>query len=76
MAITRIGTVLNHYCPPPDNEMKNFDNEWLLMVKNIEFKNVKNEFQQRLKEDINEIETRDKTFVAEDKSRHTYKMEK
>ena len=29
-------------CPPPVNEVKNFENELLLMVKNIEFKNVKN----------------------------------
>ena len=63
-------------CPPPVNEMKNFENELLLMVKNIEFKNVKNEFQEKLKEDINEIKTSDKMFVAADKSRHIYKMEK
>ena len=29
-----------------------------------------------MKEDINEIKTSDKTFVAADKSRHIYKMEK
>ena len=46
------------------------------MVKNIKFKNVKNEFQEKLKEDINEIKTSDKMFVAADKSRHIYKMEK
>ena len=37
--------------------MKNFENELLLMVKNIEFKNVKNKFHEKLKEDINEIKT-------------------
>ena len=36
-------------CPPPFNEMKNFENELLLMVKNIEFKNVMNESQEKLK---------------------------
>ena len=30
------------------NEMKNFKNELLLMVKNIEFKNVKNEFPRKI----------------------------
>ena len=37
-------------CPPPFNEMKNFENELLLMVKNIGFKNVMNEFQEKLKD--------------------------
>ena len=32
-------------CPPPVNEIKNSENALLLMVRNIEFKNVKNEFQ-------------------------------
>ena len=56
--------------------MKNFENELLVMVKNIEFKNVKNEFQEKLKEDINEIKTSDTIFVAAGKSRHINKMEK
>ena len=30
--------------------MKNFENELLLMVKNIGFKNVMNEFQEKLKD--------------------------
>ena len=46
------------------------------MVKKIKFKNVKNEFQGKLKEDINGIKTSDKMFVAADKSRRIYKMEK
>ena len=56
--------------------MKNFENELLLMVKNTEYKNVKNKFQEKLNEDINEIKTSDKIFLAADKSRHIYKMEK
>ena len=56
--------------------MKNFENELLLMVKNIEFKNVKNKSHEKLKEDINEIKTSDKMFVGADKSRHISKMEK
>ena len=58
------------------NEMKNFENELVLMVKNIEFKNFKNEFQAKLKEGINEIKTSDKIIVAAYKSRHIYKIEK
>ena len=56
--------------------MKNFENELLLMIKNIEFKNVKNEFQERLKEGINEIKVSEKIFVVPDKSKYIYKMEK
>ena len=63
-------------CPPPVNKMKNFENELLLMIKNIEFKNVKNEFQERLKEGINEIKVSEKIFVVPDKSKYIYKMEK
>ena len=53
-------------CPPLVNEIKSFENELLLMVKNIESKNAKNEFQEKLKEDINEIKTIGKMFVAAD----------
>lgn len=63
-------------CPPPANELKNFENELLCMVKNIKFKNVNNDFQRILKEDIDEIKSSDKIFVAADKSRHIYKMDK
>ena len=56
--------------------MKNFENKLLLMIKNIEFKNVKNEFQERLKEGINEIKVSDKIFLVPDKSKNIYKMEK
>ena len=58
-------------CLPPVNKMENFESRLLLMVKNIEFKNVKNEFQEILKEGINnEIKTSDKIFVVAGKSRH------
>ena len=58
-------------CLPPVNKMENFESRLLVMVKNIEFKNVKNEFQEILKEGINnEIKTSDKIFVVAGKSRH------
>ena len=46
------------------------------MVKSVKLKNVNNEFQEKLKDDINEIKTSDKIFAVGDKSRHIYKMEK
>ena len=64
-------------CLPPVNKMENFENKLLLIVKNTEFKNVKNEFQEILKEDINnEIKTSDKIFVVAGKSRHIYEIKK
>ena len=39
-------------CLPPVNKMENFENKLLLIIKNIEFKNVKNEFQEILKEEL------------------------
>ena len=56
--------------------MKKFKNGLLVMVKNIEFQNVKNEFSGILKEKINAIKTSDKIFLAAGKTRHIYKMEK
>ena len=46
------------------------------MIKNIQFKSIKNDFQNKLKEDINEIKNSNKIFVPADKSRNIYKMEK
>ena len=46
------------------------------MVKNIQFKNVKRDFPEKLREDINEIKTSAKVLVAAGKSRHNYKMGK
>ena len=64
------------HCPPVVDELTNFENDLMLMIKNIQFKNIKNDFQNKLKEDINEIKNSNKIFVSADKSRNIYKMEK
>ena len=46
------------------------------MVSNIEFRNINNDFQKKLKSDINEIKTCNKILVSADKSRNLYKLEK
>ena len=46
------------------------------MVNNIEFCNINNDFQKKLKNDINEIKTCKKILVSADKSRDLYKLEK
>ena len=63
-------------CPPAVPELSQFENDLMYLVKNLEFRKVNNEFQNKLNIDINEIKTSDKVFVAADKSRHMYNMEK
>ena len=42
-------------CPPQNNDLKNFEGELLDMIKSITFQPIRNEFQNRLKEDMNTI---------------------
>ena len=46
------------------------------MVKNIEFRNTNNDFQNKLKNDINEIKTCNKILVSAGKARNLCKLEK
>ena len=48
----------------------------MLMTKNVEFRNINNTFQEKLKNDIKELRESDKVFVSADKSLNIYKMEK
>ena len=43
---------------------------------NVEFRNINNKFQEKLKNDIKELRKSDKVFVSADKSLNIYKMEK
>ena len=61
------------YCPPVVDELTSFEHDLMIMIKNIQFKSIKNDFQNKLKEDINEIKNSNKIFVPADKSRNIYK---
>ena len=63
-------------CAPVVEEMGQFENDLLLLIKNFEFKNVHNDFQMRLRDDIKEIKASNQMLVLADKSRHINKMEK
>ena len=63
-------------CPAAVEEMAQFENDLLLLIKNVEFKKVYNDFQMRLRDDIKEIKASNKMFVSANKSRYFYKMEK
>ena len=42
------------------------------MTKNVEFRNINNTFQEKLKNDIKELRESDKVFVSADKSLNIY----
>ena len=56
--------------------MAQFKDDLLLLIRSLEFKEVLNDFQIKLRDDINEIKASNKIFVSADKSRHIYKTEK
>ena len=63
-------------CPPAVEEMAQFQNDLLLLIQNLKFKKVHNDFQKRLRDDFKEIKASNKMFVSADKLRYIYKMEK
>ena len=62
-------------CSPAVKELSNFDNDPLLMIRNVEFKKINNIFQEKLSNDIKQIKNSNKVFVSADKSRHGNKLD-
>ena len=60
-------------CPPVVEEVANFQND-LMMIKNIQFKYIKNDLQTKLKEDILNIQKCEKVLIPADKSRNIRKI--
>ena len=54
--------------------LKNFENEIMFMIKNIQFGKVNNSFQGQLNEDIKQINGDSKIFVPSGESCNIYKM--
>ena len=63
-------------CPPAVEELTNFENDVMLMIKNIQFRHINSTFQEQLKKDIQEVRQSNQLFVSADKSRNIYKMNK
>ena len=62
---------------PPQNESINpFEDDIYELVKNIEFKSVKNKFQQKLNGDLKNIRNSKNLFVFADKTNNLYEMSK
>ena len=62
-------------CPPIVEEVANFEHDVMMMIKNIQFKNINNDFQTKLRNDISDIQKCEKVLIPADKSRNIYKME-
>ena len=63
-------------CPSSDKELVSFENDMMDMIKDLEFKRVKNEFQSKLRNDIRQILRSNNLFISADKSRNIYKVSK
>ena len=63
-------------CPPVVDELSDFGNELMFLVKNIEFSNVINNFQKNLNDDIKRINTSKNVLAKADKSRNIYQLDK
>ena len=58
------------------DDLTNFEQHLYIMIKNIEFKSVSNNFRRHLTDDIKAINSSDKVFISADKSRNIYKIDK
>ena len=56
--------------------MKEFENDILTMIENIEFRRVSDEFLKKLDEDIRKINSSEKIFVPADKTQNFYQIDK
>ena len=63
-------------CPPVVKELSKFEEDLLTMIGNIEFRVVNNDFQRKMKCDIQVIKECGKIIIPADKSSNSYEMEK
>jgi len=63
-------------CPPIVKELRKFEEDLMNIIKNIEFREVNNDFQNKMRDDIRQIKQCGKVVVPADKSTNLYKMDK
>ena len=63
-------------CPQSVDELNKFEEDLMLIINNINSRNVHNKFQEKLKHDITEIRNSNQVVVPADKTRNLYKIEK
>ena len=59
-------------CPPCVDELVNFENDMMKMIKNIEFRKIKCTFQTKLMSNIKKINESNEFLIPADKSRNIY----
>ena len=63
-------------CPLQMQDMKDFENDLLKLIENIQFRTVSGKFLNKLNEDNNKIRSSDKLFVSADKTQNYYEITK
>lgn len=63
-------------CPPQNEELNNFEADVYDMIKNIEFRQVQDDFQDQLQHDIRKINNSTKAFIPADKTNNYYEVDK
>ncbi len=63
-------------CPPQNDDLALFENDLLNMVKNIQFRNTNDNFQDQLRKDIQKINRSTKAFIPADKTTNFYELDK
>ena len=61
-------------CIPTVKEMNNFEEDLRLMIKNLEYGNVENEFSKKLTDEIKLIKNTKEMLINADKSRNIHKV--
>ena len=62
--------------PPVIKELEKFENDLFDIAKNISFKNINNEFQNKLKSDVSKIRNNPNVLVFADKTNNIYELTK
>ena len=63
-------------CPPQNEELNKFESDVYDMIKNVEFRQVHDDFQDKLKHDIKKINNSAKAFIPADKTTNYYEVDK
>ena len=63
-------------CPKQVRELVAFENDLINMVKSIEFRNTRSDFQNRMKEDVRSMRQSEKTLTPADKTSNMYRLTK
>ena len=66
----------SNQCPPQVKELMAFGDDPIKLVKEMKFSKVKNQFQNKLKDDFKKLRSSNKTLTPADKTSNMYRLEK